>query len=200
MRSGETFLDFACCFAQDLRKLVADGAPSENMYGIDIEKPLMDLGYDLFKDRNMLKSTFLPGDIFDDKMDWSALQSKIDIIHASAFFHLFNWEQQVQACRALVGFGRPQQHTIIVGRQVGSVTPGEFPSFQPGTTGFRHDPSTLQKLWDEVGKLTGTRWVVDATMDTVGFLGKADKARHESQKPNWVEPNMRRLLFTITRQ
>ena len=59
MKNGENFLDLGCCFGQDLRELVADGAPSENIYGLDIEGPLIDVGYDLFMDRGKIKSTLV---------------------------------------------------------------------------------------------------------------------------------------------
>ena len=83
---------------------------------------------------------------------------------------------------------------------MGSLTPGEFPSLVEGTTGYRHDVGTLQKLWDEVGALTQTQWEVDGTLDMVGIMGKGDSAKDSKDKPAWAEPNMRRLLFTITRQ
>ncbi|MCJ1474295.1 hypothetical protein MMC13_002953 [Lambiella insularis] len=200
MKQGHTFLDFGCCFGQDLRQLVADGAPSENTYGIDIEGPLIDIGYELFVDREKLRTTFIVGDAYDPKVNWEAVNGKINIINASAFFHLFPWPKQVEACCLLVKFGRPQPGTVIIGRQMGSLTPAEFPSLIEGTTGFRHDPETLAKLWNEVGELTGTVWKIHATLDMVGIMGKGDSEKDARSKPAWAEPNMRRLLFTITRQ
>lgn len=200
MKNGETLLDLGCCFGQDLRQLVADGAPSENIYGLDIEGPLIDVGYDLFMDRGKLKSTFFVADVFTRGTDWSQLEGKMDIINASAFFHLFPWPKQIEASCLLVRFGRSKPRTVIIGRQMGSLTPGEFPSLIEGETGYRHDIHTLQKLWDEVGAITGTRWEVDGTLDTVGIMGKGDSSKDSKDKPAWVEPNMRRLLFTITRK
>ena len=89
MERGETLLDIGCCFGQDPRQLVADGAPSENIYGLDIEGPLIDIGYDLFMDRGWLKSTFIVGDVYNPSTNWSQLLDKMDIINASAFLHLF---------------------------------------------------------------------------------------------------------------
>ena len=71
MERGETLLDLEYCFGQDLRQLVADGAPSENIYGLDIEGLLIDIGYNLFIDRGRLKSTFIVGDVYDPSTDWS---------------------------------------------------------------------------------------------------------------------------------
>lgn len=199
MKSGESLLDLGCCFGQDLRQLVADGAPSEKIYGLDIEGPLIDMGYDLFMDRGKLKSTFVVEDVYKPEADWSQLEGKMDIINASAFFHLFPWPKQIEASCLLVRLGRPKAGTIIIGRQMGSLTPAEFPSMIEGTTGFRHDLQTLQKLWDEVGAITDTHWKADGTLDTVGIMGKGDSSKDSKNKPAWVEPNMRRLLFTIRR-
>ncbi|KAF1354047.1 hypothetical protein BDV97DRAFT_396832 [Delphinella strobiligena] len=37
VQSGESFLDVGCCFGQDIRKLVFDGAPSNKIYGSDLD-------------------------------------------------------------------------------------------------------------------------------------------------------------------
>ena len=200
IKDGETLLDVGCCLGQDLRQLVADGAPSENIYGLDIERPLMDLGFDLFLDREKLKSTFMLGDVYEHNTDWSLLEGKMDIINASAFFHLYPLPKQVEASCLLVRFGRAKPGTVIIGRQMGSLTPGEFPSLNEGTTGYRHDLQSLRKLWNEVGILTNTQWEVDGILDTVGIMGRGDSAKDSKDKPAWAEPNMRRLLFTITRR
>lgn len=200
VESGDTLLDLGCCFGQDLRQLVADGAPSENIWGLDIARPLIDMGYDLFVDREKLKSTFITGDVYETSTNWNRLIGKMDIINASAFFHLYPLPKQVEASCLLVKFGRPKPGTIIIGRQMGSLTPGEFPSVVEGTTGYRHDLRTLRSLWDEVGAATGTQWEVEGTLDTVGIMGKGDSAKDSKDKPAWAEPNMRRLLFTIMRK
>ena len=199
MKHGDTLLDLGCCFGQDLRQLVAHGAPSENIYGLDIESQLIDMGFDLFLDRAKLKATFIVGDVYDRNTDWSSIEGSMDIINASAFFHLYPLSKQLEASCLLVQFGRSKPGTLIIGRQMGSLTPGEFPSLNEGTTGYRHDLHTLQKLWDEVGEITGTQWKVNGTLDTVGIMGKGDSTKDSKDKPAWAEPNMRRLLFTIER-
>ena len=199
MKSGDSLLDLGCCFGQDLRQLVADGAPSEKIYGLDIESRLIDMGYDLFMDRGKLNSTFVVEDVYNPEADWSQLEGKMDIINASAFFHLFPWPKQIEAGCLLVRFGRPKAGTIIVGRQTGSLTPAEFPGLSEGTTAFRHDLQTLQRLWDEVGAITDTHWKASGTLDTVSLMGKGDSPKDSKNEPEWAEPNTRRLLFTIER-
>ena len=83
---------------------------------------------------------------------------------------------------------------------MGSLTPAEFPSLIEGTMGFWHDIDTLSKLWMEVGALRDTEWIVDGTLDIMGIMGKGDSSKDSKDEPAWAEPNMRRMLFTITRQ
>ena len=199
IKQGETLLDFGCGLGQDLRKLVADGAPSTNICGLDIEPRLIDIGYELFLDRNSLQSKFTIEDVYNPNANWDSLTGKFDIINASAFFHLFPRPKQLEASCTLVCLGRSRKGTLIVGRTVGSLAPSEYPSFIEGESGFRHDLSTLQQLWDEVGEITGTRWEAEGSLDSVDLHGIGGSAKNDKTKPDWAESNMRRLLFTIKR-
>ncbi|PNS20240.1 hypothetical protein CAC42_5690 [Sphaceloma murrayae] len=151
LRTGEqTFLDLGCCFGQDIRRLVYDGVPSECTYGSDLKLDFMELGYDLFLDKETLKTKFIPGDIFDEDSNPKELHDKMDIIQASAFFHLFDREKQKKVAHRVVKLLKPQKDSLLVGRQVGSVNPGEyFHRTNQDTTMFRHDPDSWRQLWDE---------------------------------------------------
>ena len=46
------FLDVGCALGTDLRKIALDGIPQENLFGLDIEKNFVQLGYNLFNDKN----------------------------------------------------------------------------------------------------------------------------------------------------
>ena len=48
------FLDVGCCLGTDMRKLVFDGVPAQNLVGIELRQQYIDLGFDLFRDRNRL--------------------------------------------------------------------------------------------------------------------------------------------------
>lgn len=151
----------------------------------------MELGYSLFLDRSTLASKFVVADIFAAAgPEWEALEADgADVVHCSAFFHLFPLAEQKRAALNVARLVRAGG--VIVGRQSGSVKPGEVPAIKAGTTSFRHDVQTFQQLWDEVGKKTGTKWELEGTLDTVGLM---------AVKKNPVEDeNSRRLLFTIRR-
>ena len=177
-----------------MRELVADGAPSKNVYGMDIEGKFFDLGYDLFRDRNTLRSTFLAGDILDPRVDWTAIDGKMDILNLSSFLHLFNWENQVRATRRLIQFLRPQPGSLIVRRHLGSLTAKEHPTLaNDGSTNFRQNVESYERMWKQLGDETGTAWRVEASLDMVDITASV-----RSQK--WSESEMRRLLFTVTRE
>ena len=79
---------------------------------------------------------------------------------------------------------------VIVGQQSGSVKPSEVPAIKSGSTSFRHDVGTSQRLWDETGEDTGTKWSVDGTLDEIGMVETKNAVEDE---------NSRRMLFTVTR-
>lgn len=87
--------DFATFFGLDLRRLAADGAPTENLYATDIEGLFWNLGYDLFRDADRFKATFIEADALDVSRTTSPILSnpkllgKLSIIHSSHFLHLF---------------------------------------------------------------------------------------------------------------
>lgn len=99
-------MDIGCCFGQDLRQLVFDGVPSEHLIGLDIAKPLIELGYHLFLDRQTSKSQFKVADVFQGHIQtgWADLQKRgIDVLHYSAFFHLLPLDKQVAAAEQIAG-------------------------------------------------------------------------------------------------
>ena len=80
---------------------------------------------------------------------------------------------------------------MVLGRQLGSVKPGEYDVMKDGRWQFRHDVQSWTELWNEVGRETGTKWKVQASLDEVDF-GFA-------QNREWGDADMRRLLFQVVR-
>ena len=79
-----------------------------------------------------------------------------------------------------------------MGRQLGSVRPGEYDVMKDGRWQYRHDVGSFERLWGEVGKTTQTRWRVEASLDEVDF-GYA-------QNKDWGDPEIRRFLFAVYRE
>ena len=178
MKSGEqVFLDLGCAFAQDIRRLVADGVDSSKCYGSDLRLDFMELGYDLFRDRETLQSKFITGDVFDDDSPLKELDGKVDIVGASAFFHLFSLERQKVVARRVAKLMKPQKGSLVVGIQVGNDVPGEVPT-KSGGSRYQHNLESWRKLWDEVGEEMGVKFEVDgkATGLQVKFRPVVDTA------------------------
>lgn len=168
IRSGAVFLDAGCAFGYVLRQLASDGAPAANLVGIDLRQGFLDLGYELFKDRDTFEGRLLAGDLLspsDDSLD--EMDGKIDIIHAAALFHLFDWEDQVTLGIRLVKFFKADaDKAMVVGRQIGTLYPSDRATYKDhgGPGWYRHNLETWQDLWDEIGDKTGTAWRVSGTI------------------------------------
>ncbi|KAL8665680.1 MAG: hypothetical protein Q9202_001990 [Teloschistes flavicans] len=212
----QKFLDLGCCLAQDLRKLAFDGAPSENLYGLDIEKGFIEIGYDVFRDRDSLKSQFVVEDMMLDQSEksdsdrlerstnntstspitplvpLSSLEMQISVIAANSIFHLYNYSNQLKLARRAVRLLSPQPGSMILGRHLGSRVPGEYPGMNDNDTRYAHDVASFQRFWDRVAEEVGDgrRFHVEAMMD--------EKELFWSQK--WSEPNMRMLRFGVWRE
>jgi SAM-dependent methyltransferase len=189
---NENFLDLGCCFGQEIRRLVADGAPSENTYGCDLRQDFFEQGYAFFKDRDTLKSKFIVADIFDPNSGLKEIDGNIDIIYAGSFIHLFGYEQQVEVCVRIAKLLREKPGSLLVGRQIGHLNAGVMPHrMDKEHKMFRHNPDSFQKLWDEVGEKTGTKWRVEGKMTEVDF--------GEDQKGWRNDEGLRRLSFSVFR-
>ncbi|CAF9935016.1 MAG: hypothetical protein ALECFALPRED_006214 [Alectoria fallacina] len=194
----QTFLDLGCCFGQDIRRLVADGAHGENLYGADLRLEFLELGYELFRDKGSLKAHFLEGDVFEEGdgaeggKGLSKLDGKIDVIYAASFLHLFAWEEQVRAGTRMVRLMRDD--SLVFGRQVGTTKPGVYARrTDTGRMRYRHDPDSFQKLWDVIGEKTGTKWKVKAELQKVKGWQSEEQEAHGIGNPRMMQFQVHRL-------
>ncbi|KAH7386098.1 hypothetical protein BKA66DRAFT_415218 [Pyrenochaeta sp. MPI-SDFR-AT-0127] len=191
LKNGDKLLDIGCCLGQAVRKLVQDGAPSENIYASDLKKDFWDFGLDLFLDKATLKTNFIEADIFDANSGLHQLNGKVDIVWASSFFHLFDWDGQVKAAKRTIQLLKPAPGSFICGRQGGKADPGTFVHVKKELTSYWHNEESWTKLWKQVGEETDTKWEVDAS------LGEEDMSK--KLKTNLVPGGTRFLAFTIRR-
>lgn len=168
-----------------------DGAPAEQLYGAELEAPFIDMGYELFRDKETFKAHFMVSDIFDmsDSRPLKELEGKMDIVHVGLFLHLFNWVEQVAACERIVSILKPEKGVLVLGQQMGTTTPGHVNHGHRVL--FKHDTATFEKLWAEVGEKTGTQWKVTANLDE-GLGIKEGKRK-------WDGGEARRLIFQVER-
>ncbi|TVY93821.1 Methyltransferase [Lachnellula willkommii] len=190
LKEGASLLDLGCCFAQDLRKLVHDGAPSENLWGAELKGEFLELGYDLFRDRETLHAHFIEANVFDTEGPLKQLEGKMDFVQVGLFLHLFDLEGQTKAAARIVALMKPEKGVLILGQQLGSLEAGPIDA-RSGSKMYKHNVESFEKMWKEVGEKTGSEWKVSATMDS--GLGIDQNQR------SWDEPKSRRLVFEVER-
>jgi SAM-dependent methyltransferase len=186
------FLDVGCCFAQDLRKLVHDGANSANLYGLEKQAEFIDLAFDFFGDRDSFQGKFIAADIFDRENEIiKAVQEDggFNFVQLGMILHIWDMEGQIKACERVVELLAPKPGSLIVGQSVGHITGIET----PGKSGkiFKQSAETFKTMWEEVGRRTGTRWEVRAEIDAGLGIGEKKRA--------WDDPDTRRLNFEVER-
>jgi len=164
-RPDAVYLDIGCCFGNDARKAVVDGFPMANIICSDLRPQYWDLGFELFRDKATFHVPFVAGDAFDpaflsptliDKSGprpaltevkvLTELQGDISIIHASAFFHLFNEELQEKLAYLTANLLVKKPGSFIFGAHVGQSVAGIF----WGGRGYGHSPESWTALWETV--------------------------------------------------
>lgn len=125
----------------------------------------------------------------------------MSIIYTGSFFHLFDWDGQFAMAKRVVELLKPEPGSMLLGRQVGNINPGEYT--RVGCDGerrrWRHDPRTWKEMWELVGKETGTKWDVHAEMEQLGF----ERGKFGTVETKFLErrgePGTRKLLFVVKR-
>lgn len=190
LKSGGSLLDIGCCCAQDLRKLAHDGVPAAHLYGAELQQGFINLGYDLFRDKDQFGAHFMVADVFDKDGELKNLVGKMDVVHLGLFLHLFNWEKQVEACATVVGLLKREKGVIVIGQQIGMLEAGE--EARGGNRMiFKHNVESFKRMWAEIGQKTQSLWDVKASLDH--GLGIGDEKR------KWDNPSSRRLVFEVER-
>ena len=191
LKAGGRFLDVGCCLGQDIRKLVYDGVPGENLAGAELNGDFIGLGYELFRDKDTLEAKFVTANILDENGAWKEFDGELDVVQLGMILHLFSWEEQVKVFEHAISLlKRDAKGVSIIGQATGNVDGLPAPSWDRAT--FRHNATTFGKLIDEVSANTNTEWNVKASLDN--GLSILDGKR------TWDDPKTRRLLFEIEKK
>ncbi|KAJ5569583.1 uncharacterized protein N7459_009013 [Penicillium hispanicum] len=165
VKSGHGFLDLGCCFAQEVRLLVSEGAPAQNVYGADMVAEFIDQGYDLFLDKDKLNVKFFTYDIFSPAPSSLAteLGGHLDIIHASNFFHLWQWDKQLEGARIVTKLLAERPGSMIIGAQVGTKRARDLQLPVLNSSLFLHSTRSFKTMWENVSQDTGIRFDIQVT-------------------------------------
>ncbi|KIJ29312.1 hypothetical protein M422DRAFT_36973 [Sphaerobolus stellatus SS14] len=145
-RPGAIYLETACCFGNDVRKVISDGYPIENIIASDLKEDFWIVGHKFFRTTpETFPVPFLAGDVFDPSFispdispapisstppttevpilktltSLTPLQHHVSIIHAASFFHLFNEEPQRRLAFLLGSLLSPLPGSMIIGTHGG---------------------------------------------------------------------------------
>lgn len=108
VKQGALFIDLGCGLGQDIRRLAYDGAPSENLVGLDLRNAVIELGYELFRDRDKLRARFISQNFFQNAPELGEIMGKAEIINSSLFMHLWDRAGQVRIGRRMIELLTPQ--------------------------------------------------------------------------------------------
>ncbi|KAK3686957.1 hypothetical protein LTR37_019311 [Vermiconidia calcicola] len=193
LQGGDSMVDIGCFVGGDFRRLVFDGAPSENMVGVDIVSH-WEVGYELFRDRGKFRAAFVEADLMkvEEDSELQKLKGKIGIIHISAVLHQWDWDTQVAAVKKLILLSKPG--SLVVGHQIGNAEARQVRNPATKTLPqWRHDAASFKEMWKQAGEETGTKWETEAWLRSWDFLGL------NAEDTKWMEDRDAILDFVITR-
>jgi len=208
-KSHNTILvDLGCCMGSDVRKLVTDGYPADNVFGCDLRPEFITIGHKLYNDSpHSSHIRFFTSDIFDipgtptlappslpitpatKVTDLSQLAKKIDHFYTGALFHLFSEEAQYALALRIARLIKRSPGTIIFGRHEGLSEAGYIEDHL-GRTRYGHSCSSWPLLWKQIftqiesQEFAEKRVIVDAIL-TAGFGKNAIGTRHDARMLVW---------------
>ncbi|KAE9372371.1 hypothetical protein N431DRAFT_504810 [Stipitochalara longipes BDJ] len=191
LKAGGRMVEIGSFIGHDLRRLVFNGAPSENLYAVDIVSH-WDVGFHMFKDRQSFHANFIESDIIHPSPQLLALNSTADVIYISKVLHQWDRETQLAALQSMIALSKPG--SIVVGFHA-AVIDGGFVAYEKGSLKmWLHDAQSWRDMWDEASKGTNTRWDASyVVMRDFGRLGNAPDALV------WVGEDCRMMDFVVRR-
>lgn len=139
----------------------------------------------------------MPGDVLaepdaEESGGLDGLVGRIDVVFANSFLHVWDWDEMIVATKRLVSFTKARKGSMVVGRQLGSVSASSHEMPTKGGSNWRHDIESMKSFWKQVGDETGSEWEVEAALDDGAEL-------KENKGHGWSEPGMRMLSWSAVR-
>ncbi|OTB01094.1 hypothetical protein M426DRAFT_64670 [Hypoxylon sp. CI-4A] len=209
--SNSRFLDIGSCLGQDIRTLAHDGAPTSNLYGVDVLPGFKDVGYILFRDSDRIDpSHFITSNIFTNDLtgrnDLTKTRGTWDIIHVSMFLHLFELPEQEAALKNIMRLLKPIPGSTILGTEPGSleadvaVQKAPFCDLGKSIAAFRHSRESLKSSLEKVADaliLEAKVWTAYDNEVTDEIEAGHRRNRMDSEIRLFNDHKERRILFRV---
>lgn len=195
-------MDLGTCVGQDLRKLVYDGVPLDNIYGSDIFPDYERVGHALFRDESTFQGRFISADLFDEAADAPLAKTRgtWDIINIIMFLHVFDRKDQVRSCQRILGLLSEAPGSMIVGAQTATTKPGEHVLKPPFVAEgehksiYRQSRETFRTMWEEIGQDLGVKLDIWAEYEET-----KDEGQKGDEEKFFTGDEQRRLFFVVER-
>ncbi|KIJ46339.1 hypothetical protein M422DRAFT_96879, partial [Sphaerobolus stellatus SS14] len=184
-RKRAIYLELACCFGNDARRLIADGYPIDNVVLSDLQSEYEELAHKLYRTTpETFPVPFVAGDVFDPVFlssdetsntlppltsvkSLSPLIGHVSIIHAAYFFHLFDEKQQRDLAYRLYKLLAPIPGSTILGTHLGvpdtdDNRDGGLRWSQSWKSAFAHSPTSWATMWKKIfgeGNVRVESWI-----------------------------------------
>ncbi|KAI4175630.1 MAG: hypothetical protein LQ343_001501 [Gyalolechia ehrenbergii] len=200
-------LDLGTCLGQDLRQLVADGAPQANLYGADLFSEYESVGHQLFRDADRFTNRFITADLLDDSDDGPLARTggTWDMVNIIMFLHIWDHSTQVAASKRILKLLKKQAGSMIIGAQTGSTEPGELVLKPPYVAAgeersiYRHSVETFSDMWKEIEKQSDVKMEIKAMYDEPEAREILAKEEESGERKFFFKRSaeQRKLFFTI---
>ena len=121
----------------------------------------------------------------------NGFKAVVDIVSISAVMHQWKYDVQLECAKKLSRFSKPG--SIVFGYQIGNVEAKEVSLGGGFPATFRHSGRSMEELWEQVGRDTGTAWEVKAR------LLKFDEIGWDPKDQSFMEDGLRVIDFIATR-
>ncbi|SCZ90475.1 BZ3500_MvSof-1268-A1-R1_Chr1-3g02013 [Microbotryum saponariae] len=178
-------IDAGCCMGTDIRSLVAEGFPADQLLGTDLDDRFLALGYKLFMDEPSSPSTpaFLAGDLFSTSFlaapaaDASTSTSASPAPALNSLTSLTPLLGRAQLAHKLFALLSRTAGSTVFGSQLGSSIASLRDRYRlPENTdpeaedqAWCHSPESWKKLWADLSEESGVKLrVMTALEDRAG--------------------------------
>jgi len=133
----------------------------------------LDLGHDLFLDRQISKLNLISADVLDDNSELvTQLTGQLGIVYISLFLHVFDFDNQVKVAKRVFSLLADKPGSLLVCRVVACRDQDAVNATSARLPYYYHDLASWNRLWEGVQKETGLKLDVQSWEQEDALAGK----------------------------